>query len=228
MKPWIALTGGDMQINDSRRLAVPLAYFAAIERAGGFPFAVGLPEGSATEALSRADGLLLTGGGDVDPALYGQERHPKTAEISAARDRVEIELARAFIGAGKPVLAICRGVQALAVALGGALHQHVPDVPGVRLNHSDPRGTHRVRLAPGSVLRAVYVADEAVVNTRHHQAIMEPPEGFAVTAVSEDGLIEGIERGNIIGVQWHPEGLTDEGSRALFSYFVRMCAGTEG
>ncbi len=222
-RPWIALTGGEETIGYAERLAIPRSYFVAVEKAGGMPFAPGLEGDYTQEVLNRADGLLLTGGGDVDPALYGQEKHPATGDISRDRDRCEIALARAFYEAGKPIFAICRGIQVLAVALGGTLYQHVPDLPGVTANHGDKTVPHSSRLMPGSRLSAIFGAQNISVNTSHHQAVDRPPEGFAVTAFSDDGLIEGIEGGSALCVQWHPERMLDKGHLILFEDFIRRC-----
>lgn len=225
MRPRIALTGVDTPDGRAVYIRAPQTYFAAVWQAGGFPLLVQLDEGQTQEILAQCQGLLLTGGGDVDPALYGQARHPATDGISAARDGSEIALVRAFYRAGKPILAICRGIQVLAVALGGTLHQHVPDLPGVRIDHSDYAVRHGVTLASGSLLHTLYGEEQIRVNSTHHQTVDALPPGFVVCARSEDGLIEGIEGGGALGVQWHPERILGEGAHgALFGWLTRQAA----
>jgi putative glutamine amidotransferase len=223
MKPRIAVTGGTGLRGSTPYLAVPTSYLAAIENSGGFPFVASLIKGGSGEVLAMADGLLLTGGDDVDPALYGQALHEKTAGVDAPRDAVETELARVFYRAGKPILGICRGIQVLAVALGGSLHQHIPDLNRVVVQHADSRVRHAVKLEEGSALRALYGKNGIMANSTHHQSVAVAPEGFAVTALSLEVVVEGIEGGNALGVQWHPERMLGEGHACLFDEFIRRC-----
>lgn len=225
MQPFIAVTGSEQRVGRWKYLSASLPYLRAVEMAGGVPFVVGLTEENLTEIARRADGLLLTGGGDAEPSLFGQARHHETSDVQWARDQNEIGLIRAFQRAGKPMLGICRGIQMLAVALGGSLHQHIFDIPAVEVAHGDYSTRHAVRFTEGSRLRAVYRRDVAIVNSTHHQAVDAPPEGFVVTARSQDGVIEGMERGSILGVQWHPERILEEGHLPLFEDFIALCAG---
>lgn len=178
------------------------------------------------------DGLILTGGIDVDPGRYGEERHPKVRHTDARRDEFELAALRRALDADMPVLAICRGHQLLNVALGGTLLQHI-EGDGHRA-HKDgdmPSRWHTVQLEPGSRLSAVYGIDEMEVNSRHHQAVLPGmlASDLRVTAYSPEGVIEAVESTRhswVVGVQWHPErpeleppGFT-EGSRAIFQAFV--------
>ena len=210
-----------------------LRYFHAVERAGGAP--VLLAPGLDDALRKRMDGLLLSGGGDVDPARYGEPRHPKTGDVSEARDELEIELVRRAVSSGLPVLAICRGVQVLNVALGGSLIQDIPSETGSRIIHSQPEprdaATHRVGLIEEtSRLGGITGATELVVNSFHHQAIKRPGHGLRAVARAEDGIIECVEptEGDafLLGVQWHPEEMIelDAASRSLFSAFVAASA----
>jgi putative glutamine amidotransferase len=178
------------------------------------------------ETLGRLSGLVIPGGRDVDPALYNQRPHPETQEPHRPRDDYEIALLREALRAGLPVLAICRGLQVLNVALGGSLLQHIES----GLHESQENGEsqwHDATLTPASRLRAVYGSDEILVNSRHHQAVTAEhlAPGLRPTARTADGMIEGMESEThswVVAVQWHPERLEPgvqgfaEGSGRLF------------
>ena len=209
----------------------PLDYEAAVRRAGATPRPLTVGEGPA-DALRGADGLLLTGGDDVDPALYGEIPHPTFDVAEPGRDAFEIDLIRRALDADLPVLAICRGLQVLNVALGGTLIQDIPSEPNSLLPH-DAEGlattlAHTVTVAPGSCLAALVGPDGVrAVNSRHHQAVRAPGRGLVVTAVAPDGIIEAAEvpaARFCVGVQWHPENFhaTGEFDR-LFEGFVAAC-----
>jgi putative glutamine amidotransferase len=218
-------------VAQSRRTA---DYLESIRRVGGEPIEIGAATEDAFGILGRADGLLLTGGGDVDPALYGEAPHPTFEPAEAGRDEFEIALVRAALTANLPCLAICRGMQVLNVALGGSLIQDIPDqVPGA-VNHSvrEPRYAiaHEVWVATKSLtfeLLREHIEDGEVcqVNSRHHQAVKRTAEGFEVTATAPDGVIEAMERpgsGFCVAVQWHPENFWRTGEfRSLFEGFLR-------
>lgn len=163
------------------------------------------------------DALLLAGGIDIDPVYFGQEKHEKT-ELEDGFDAFEFDILKEFMDCGKPVLGICRGIQVLAVALGGTLHQHLPDLPTVTNNHSG--NEHPVIISPGSLLYDLFKTDRLIVNSRHHQAAATVPEHVNITARSDDGIIECIEYKNTFGVQWHPENLLDR-MMPLFYGFVK-------
>lgn len=188
-------------------------YVEGVVRAGAIPLMVPLLKGqpSVYEAmLDTLDGLILTGGEDPAPHLYGEEPMQKLGEVDYDRDLAELDLIRLAVERKKPILGICRGVQILNVACGGTLIQDIPSqVPGA-FQHaqkgSRQYGAHKVKLSPGFVADALGVT-EILVNTFHHQAVKDVAPGFKVTAVSADGVIEAIESedGLHIGVQWHPE-----------------------
>jgi putative glutamine amidotransferase len=179
------------------------------------------------EALDDACGLVLSGGGDVDPALYGQSPHPRTYNVTPRRDRFELELLQAALDRDMPVLAICRGMQLLNVFLGGTLEQHILDVPG-RLEHDRDRpraeDAHDVLTAAGSEL-TLLLGDRAPVNSHHHQGLDVVAEPLEEIAHAPDGVLEGVvSRAHswVLGVQWHPEAMVpiDRRQTAIFTAFV--------
>lgn len=215
------------------------AYLSAVIAAGGAPVLVplGLDEPRLFRALDRADGLLLAGGEDIAPALFGEEPHPRLGAVDADRDAAEMALARQALEMGMPLLAICRGIQALNVAAGGTLYQDIPSqVPGALKHHcfypEYPRDhiAHTVAIAPDSRLAAVVgqPADSLAavpVNSLHHQSVKALGAGLRVVAQAPDGVVEAIEGtggGWVLGVQWHPEELAASRAdmRALFRAFV--------
>jgi len=191
---------------------LPRVYFEAVTRAGGI--AVLLPPQPVDRAIADRvidvlDGLIITGGKDIDPARYGQERHPATDEPRLDRDAWEDTLLSAAIDRGLPFLGICRGAQVLNVALGGTLVQHLPDVVGsTRYNIGGGNfAENQVAVEPSTALSQL-VGDTLEVKSYHHQAIGELAEGLVVSARSDDGTIQAVELSSVpfgIGVQWHPE-----------------------
>jgi putative glutamine amidotransferase len=217
------------------RAYVNAAYLGAVQQAGGIPILLPpqLEPSGRAELVKRLQGVLLTGGGDVDPARFGEAPHPTTADVSAARDGLEIELTRWAIETRTPLLAICRGLQVLNVALGGSLHQDIPSEPGSPLDHSQvallgSRGTavHQVKVQDGSRLAGILGALEVDVNSFHHQAIHRLGRGLKDVAWAPDSIIEGMELVDdsrfAVGVQWHPEELVghDRTARNLFRALV--------
>jgi putative glutamine amidotransferase len=187
----------------------------ALERAGADVVELG------PETVAKVDGLLLTGGPDIEPSLYNQDRVQETGKSDPDRDCFELELARRVREDGLPVLGICRGLQIAAVAFGGSLSQ---DVAG----HKDPSLRHPVRIAEGSRFRQLAGVNELAVNSRHHQIVQVVPQDFRVTAVSPEGYVEGMESldGQFLYVQCHPEDLQDEPwARALFADLVARAMG---
>jgi putative glutamine amidotransferase len=192
------------------------SYLAAAERAGGI--AVLLPaQGAGTEEvrdraeaiLDRVDGLVLTGGADVDPARYGQARQERTSPPRVLRDEWEIALATAALRRGVPLLAVCRGLQILNVALGGSLHQHLPDVIGHDGHQPSPGtfGAVEVNTEPGT-RTAELIGPRVHVRCHHHQAVARLAPGLTVTGRAADGTVEAVEvacPSFAVGVQWHPE-----------------------
>ncbi|MFG1883163.1 gamma-glutamyl-gamma-aminobutyrate hydrolase family protein [Micromonospora sp. NPDC049102] len=193
-----------------RAVLVPAAYVRAVTAAGGRAVVLP-PDDCDADVLAVLDGLLLAGGADVGPVRYGQQPHPRT-EDRPDRDAGELTLLTAALAAHLPVLGVCRGMQLLAVAYGGTLHQHLPDVLGSEAHRPAPGvyGTHPVRFAPGS-LAARTMAGAEQVNSYHHQAVATPGR-LAVTGWAGDGVIEAVEdpgRPFVLGVQWHPENEPD-------------------
>ena len=210
--------------------ASPQTYVDSVTLAGGLPLLLPIvdPEYAAAY-LARIDALVLTGGLDVDPFQYGQEPAARLGRIDQKRDAIEIALARGAHAQGIPILAICRGQQLLNVAMGGTLHQHLPDAYDGALRHDQldlhPDAlSHSVCVEPDSRLGEIVGGENVRVNTFHHQAVDRLAEGFCITARSPDGVIEGIEDPRhpfCVAVQWHPERrLDDPVSRSLFRAVV--------
>jgi putative glutamine amidotransferase len=208
---------------------LPHVYFDGIARAGGI--AVLLPpqpvdDAIADRVLDGLDGLVITGGKDVDPTVYGQQPHPETDEPRRDRDAWEFALLTRAIQRGLPVLGICRGAQVLNVALGGTLHQHLPDVVG-HSNHQLGNavfGTSQVQTVPGTRLAAL-IGETSDAQCYHHQAIDKLGEGLIVSAQDSDGVIEAVEipgENFVLAVQWHPEERLDD--LRLFAGVVEAAA----
>jgi gamma-glutamyl-gamma-aminobutyrate hydrolase PuuD len=204
---------------------VPAAYVQAVARAGGRPLLVPPSQDAVDETLDALDGLIFSGGSDLDPDLYGQEPHPETFGIRQERDRAELALLSAALERDMPVLAICRGSQVLNIARGGDLVQHLPEVVGDE-KHKHTPGTfadHDVTLEPGTRLESL-LGDRAPVKSHHHQGFGRLGEGLEVAAVAEDGTIEAVEapdRRFALGVLWHPEAGED---MKLFEELVKEAA----
>jgi gamma-glutamyl-gamma-aminobutyrate hydrolase PuuD len=170
-----------------------------------------LPAAGAAEAVvSRIDGLMLTGGSDLDPSLFGAEAHPETLRPDPARDHFEIGLLEAAAASGLPVLAICRGIQVVNVWRGGTLHQHLPDIGADPDHLGEPGvyGSHRVRVESSSRLGAILGAPVLDVPTHHHQAVDRIGAGLHACGWSSDGVVEALEDPDaryLVAVQWHPE-----------------------
>ena len=209
------------------------AYVRAVQAAGGIPVLLTphfTPEVQAA-LWQRLDGLVLTGGGDIEPGRFGEARHPTVDEVSPARDDLEIDLTRRAVAENVPLFAICRGIQLLNVALGGTLVQDLASEWPNALPHSQkaPRTqpTHAVKvMGEGTHLGRVLGALELEVNSMHHQAIKQLGEGLREVAWAPDGVVEGVEMPGddrfVLGVQWHPEELVshDQAARNLFTAIV--------
>ncbi len=224
---------------------LPLSYVGAVRRAGGrarvistFQLladeevpadldAVTGVDDDDTSVLDGAVGLLLPGGGDIDPEWYGCERHPQTSRISHRRDRFELNLIRVALERDLPLLGICHGMQLLNVHLGGTLDQHVSDDPA-HINHDtgmpSPKPVHNTAVEPESKLAEIFGATSLEVNSHHHQGVARLGEGLDPVAWSDDGVLEAfIARGYawVVGVQWHPEAMPEEPlQQRLFTSFV--------
>lgn len=214
-------------------------YEESIRRAGGEPWVVDRGTRGPADVVRDAGGVLLAGGGDLLPSLYGEAPHSTFSAAEAGRDEYEIELVRLALEADLPVLAICRGIQVLNVARGGTLIQDIPTQISGALEHElavpphQPFApAHDVWMEKDSLLARLMAdrlgdADSCTVNSRHHQAIGTPGDGLVTTATAPDGVIEAIEaphRRFCLGVQWHPENFWRTGEfRPLFEGFVRAC-----
>ena len=206
-------------------------YLTSLEQAGAHVRVLDASTDLLPAALEGCDGLLLTGGVDVDPTTYGETPHP-TVETDATRDRYELALARLAIARDLPLLAICRGVQVLNVAAGGSLIQDLPSQHPSATPHAinAPRNAiaHDVTITPDTCLSMLLGAPSMAVNSRHHQAVKATAPGFVVSALSPDGVIEAIERPAstfCVGVQWHPENFWASGQfLGLFQGLVRSAS----
>ena len=229
----VAVTASIRLDGDTSRVRLTAAYVTALESAGLIPLIVP-PLSSASAAAAIMDsvsGLVLTGGEDVDPARYGEKRHEKVRYVNAARDTTEAALIEEAKARGKPVLAICRGIQILNVALGGTLVQDIPSQCDTRIAHDEdsPRDTrsHEISVEPGSLIARAIGTEHLTVNSFHHQSVKRVADGMRVTARSPDGIIEGLESTGdwwVMAVQWHPEEMTDSPEpwdRGLFKAFAR-------
>lgn len=214
---------------DPEPTAAQSKYMESLARAGAGMHWVELsdPEQAVQDALT-CDGLLLPGGGDMDPKFYGQARIPACGEPNLLRDAAEPLLLRAFLAADKPVLGICRGIQVMNAALGGDLYQDIK--PFEHLPHNGHWAkVHTVTVRRGTLLSRILGQDTVLVNSQHHQAVDRVAPGFTLAALSEDGIVEAIEKPDArfcLGVQWHPEWLSDAdpAMQGLFDAFVNACS----
>lgn len=232
MRPFIGVTCSS---DPAGQPLVNAHYVRALLVAGALP--VPLPyvagEAEAAEVLERLAAVVFSGSEDLDPALWKEARHPRTELMHPARMAAELAYARAALASGAPALGICGGMQTLNVACGGSLHQHVPDVTAGRqpaVEHSDASYgvRHPVAVEPGSRL-AQLLGRAVEVNSHHHQAVHRLGEGLCVVARAPDGIVEAWEapgRPFLLGVQWHPERMPDEGGSArLFEALVAAARG---
>ena len=229
---------------DGGKNAVNTTYTNAVIKAGGAP--VVIPTNSDDKVIetivANLDGLIMTGGADFDPLkYYDEEPIPELGDVQPERDVFDVKLIRAAVKKGIPVLGICRGEQLMAVAFGGSLWQDIPaQIPESYIKHRQAGtpgsyGTHSIIIEKGTFLEKALGSKKAVVNTFHHQAIKDVPQGFKVVAKSADGIVESVERvaplkgyadggAMIIGVQFHPEGLIagkDKSFKAIFELLVK-------
>lgn len=210
--------------------SVPCEYIDAVRTAGGVPVILPPVEGEVPEALDAVHGIILPGGGDVDPAHYGGGHHEANYDISQERDRFELTLARSALNRRDlPVLCICRGMQLLNVAMGGDLIAHIPDHFGEDVLHRHPERqpiSHPVRIEPESRVARVLGTSDLEVQSFHHQAVGRLGCGLRAVAWSTDGVIEAVEADEhafVVGLQWHPEleALSDPRPMRLFEALVR-------
>lgn len=230
MRPLIALPGRRAERVSGLRFSGTIAAEAlceAVWAAGGEPLVVHGPDGAPAAELAarldRFDGVLMPGGGDIDPGLYGQEPHPEAEPPVRHNDDLDVAVVRTVLDLGLPTLAICRGMQVLNVVLGGTLVQHLPAGP---VGHRD--ALHQVTITPGSRLHQAVRRDRATVSSYHHQSVDRVAPGLLVTATADDGCVEALEHeaGTMLAVQWHPEDLhrTSPTDAALFADLVERAA----
>lgn len=196
---------------EENRFYLPAQYVDAVRRAGGVPLLLPPGEPHAESLLAQLEGLILTGGGDLDPALYGGAPHPTIYRVDPERDKSEIALVKYSVQSALPTLGICRGNQVINVALGGTLIENLPDVVGeTTLHRLLPREPteHPIKLTPGCHLAELLFQEEFLAPSWHHQAIRQPAPGLKVVGQAPDGTPEAVELSDhpwLIGVQWHPE-----------------------
>ncbi len=217
----VAPVGGDEGVAVDHFMATT-AYVKAVQRAGATPVILPIVDPDhIDDLLDAVDAVVITGGRDVDPSVYGQTPHDQLGPTDPDRDAADIAVARAVVARNQPTLAVCRGIQILNVALGGTLDQHVDD--HMRLDQYN-LDAHTVAIAPGSRLAAIVGAETLGVNTLHHQVLGELGEGVIAVAHNEHGHVEGIEIAgapNVLGVQWHPEFLRHRSDHlALFAQLI--------
>jgi putative glutamine amidotransferase len=220
MRPVIGITAGILRDEQPYGTVVryvgTATYLNAVAAAGGLPVVLPPQDGGTNDLLDLIDGLLLSGGGDIEPSRYGETAiHPKTYGIEPLRDAFEFALVEEAIRRDMPTFGICRGIQVLNVALGGTLFQDVPDLVSDRLGHEQHKSGvakeavgHAVTPTAGSPLTRLYGDAPVGVNSFHHQAVRDPAPGLEIAGRSEDGVIEAVthrDRTFVLGVQWHPE-----------------------
>lgn len=209
-------------------------YTAAIVQAGGLPMVLPMIEddGAVADLADQLDGLLLTGGVDVDPSFFGEEPVPQLGEVSPVRDAMELKLTKEFLSRNKPVFGICRGMQVLNVAAGGSLYQDLAAQKKRVIQHTQraPRwhASHEAAVLAKTKLREIFQSEKIRINSFHHQAVKEVADGFIVSATAQDGVIEAIESKQhryVVAVQWHPENMwrKDPMFFRLFKTFVEHC-----
>src|SRR3954470_3921608 len=243
-RPLIGVTTSEVRLSDQvkltphgepprREMALGLTYLRAIERAGGVPVVVPPLEVQAIPSLlAHLDGVVLSGGPDIHPEAYGEPPHPELGPTWRDLDATELALARQAIATGMPLLAISRGAQALNIARGGTLFQHLPERFGRAIQHRQladgPASTHPVEVAEDSALARALGGTELEVNSYHHQSTSGLGRGVRAVAWAPDGVVEAIEvprSAFAIGVQWHAESMADsEPHTRLFSTFVDRAA----
>ncbi len=232
-KPIIGISCGQVLVGSERINSVDSSYIEAITAVGGVPILLPvLDEENTIRMIDIIDGLLLNGGYDIDPYLYGEEPLKELGKVDVSRDLAEKTLILESIERDIPILAICRGIQILNVATGGTLYQDISTQMNTSLKHrQDTIGstvTHKIKIEKGTKLFDIFGQEELRVNSYHHQAVKDLAPGFRISARSSDGLIEGIESDNnsfIIGIQCHPERLWKKYPifKKLFQALVNAC-----
>ncbi len=227
-KPLIGIAS-DVHVTPGKRerAFVYTTYINSLLEAGAVPVLIPPQPENAEEIVRELDGIVLAGGEDCDPAVYGEEPHPSVEPMDPRRQANDLTLARVARERGIPTLGICLGLQVMNVAAGGSLVQDIDSQIRTQIKHaSEPtdRARHKIKVEPGSRLAQILPRRELNVNSSHHQAIKNVGEGFRVTAYAPDGIVEGLEDPRhpfYVGVQWHPEDMKGERSAAaIFGAFV--------
>lgn len=217
--------------DEENRYMMPRPYVDGVRRAGGIPMLITPGEQHIDTVLEVVDGLVLIGGGDIDPQRFDGESHPSVYNLSPERDALEIELANAVLDRQIPALGICRGMQIVTVALGGTLNVHVPDVHGEDVAHrAPPRDpvTHVHHVDEDSRLANILGSTRFPARSWHHQSVRDVPDGFKIVGHADDGCAEAMESERypkLMCVQWHPELSAGEDStqQRLFDHLIEMC-----
>jgi putative glutamine amidotransferase len=237
MPPIIGLSTGGRIENDFASsyydsfFYIPSLYIEAVRRAGGIPILI--PPDSANEAeslLHRLDGLIITGGADINPKHYGgNTQHPSLTKIDPERDNSEMALIHAWLNTNKPMLCVCRGMQVLNVALGGTMHEHIPDVRENDIHRSADGlwAIHEVLVDENSLLAQVMGTNNVETYSGHHQAVKAIGQGLCIVAQAPDGIVEALAHEKhpwLIGVQWHPEksAATDPTQQRIFDVLAQQ------
>lgn len=235
MRPLIGISSG--YDRETGRYRLKAAYLEAVHMAGGTPVMIGGTKEDAAEILPHLNGIVLSGGGDIEPHHFGESAHPRLGELEPERDAYELELARLAHHKRIPVLGICRGCQVMAVSGGSRLYQDIPSQCPSEIRHVQDAAraamTHRVQIFPNTRLAAVIGAESIDVNSFHHQSVHTVPAGHVQSAAAPDGIVEGFEdpaHPFYIAVQWHPEDLVGQSAaaRALFASLVKAAQEAEG
>ena len=232
MKPVIGIT---TDIEKESKHVLNNNNVQAVIRAGGLPviLPIGIDE-DVKQLSTMLDGLLLTGGGDIDPMLFGEEPHKHLGDVSPSRDSIEMALVQEMLKLNKPILGVCRGLQIINIELGGNMYQDIyaqRDVPLLQHTQKAHRHhqSHFVQVKEGSLLESITKSEQIKVNSYHHQAVKDVPLPLIISGVSSDGIIEAIESTKhsfVLGVQWHPEALAenmDTVSLHIFEKFLEKC-----
>lgn len=242
MKPIIGINCSYYTIDGHLSYKLNYEYVEAIRRAGGIPIILPIfqSEKECQYILNKIDGLLLSGGADINPDKWGEKKHPKTNLLHPDKEKSDFMLVKLALKSDMPILGICYGMQLINVVLGGSLHQHIPDIKGCNKIHSQENQVdnpmHQVEIKDGSGLSKIFGSEAkvnhhtkgfgVVVNSFHHQAIKDLGKGLVAIATANDGIIEAIESKNhkfVLGVQWHPERmLEDKKQLKLFEKFVQV------
>ncbi|MCM3744763.1 gamma-glutamyl-gamma-aminobutyrate hydrolase family protein [Sporosarcina luteola] len=231
MKPIIGITSNI----DSTAHKLQNTYIQAVITGGGIPFIIPTGVESDVRQITKLlDGLIISGGGDMNPHLFNEEPLPRLGNVTPERDKIELKLAKHMLTLDKPILGICRGHQVLNVAFGGTLFQDIDSQctnPILQHNQKAKREyqSHTVHIVKGTILESIAASDKIMVNSFHHQALKDVPSPLVVSGRASDGIVEAVEstvHHFVVGVQWHPEALmqnADQVSKRLFEAYMKAC-----